>query len=152
MLARKSSETLVIIRDRNLRVGRSWLPPTMSRHLTLFAACAVTSLLSACSAPSSQREAKPAIEQLESTPRIEAVIYDFVTGSQRTTSISNPTELATVKGWIRSHAWPPIDLNTTGNVMPRGYFNVFDLPSDTPQVIHVSSNDWQTLLSVIQSR
>jgi hypothetical protein len=140
----------------------------MRRHLTLLSACAVASLLSACSAPSPRSEAKPTVEQLESARRIEAVIYDFDTGSQRTALISDSTVLASVRGWIRSHAWPPIDLNTTGNVMPRGYFNVFDRPSDTspafqiyvfaatsrsePQVIHVSSGDWQTLLSMIPSK
>ena len=140
----------------------------MNRYTDLLAVCGMALLLSACSTPLQRREAKPTIDRLESAGRIDVVVYDFDSRNERTVRIHDPKMLANVRAWIRSHAWPPIDLNTTGNVMPRGYFNVFDQASGTsptfqiyalavttrsePQVIHVSSNDWQMLLSLIPSR
>jgi hypothetical protein len=105
--------------------------------------------------------------QLQRAQLIEFSISDWgkSTGIFCTQSIFDPVVLGKVRSWIRQHAWPPIDPNTTGAVAPRGYFTVFEGTSTAssafriyvygstartePKNIHVSNEDWQTLLKLI---
>ena len=85
--------------------------------------------------------------------------------SSNQTSINDPNKLKLVKAWIFDYAFPPIDLNKVGSVIPRGVMTVFetvdissrsyDIPlySSTsranPNDIHITDEAWNELIRII---
>ena len=132
-------------------------PSQMAPFAALFASIM---LLAGCA---SRVEAAPLLEKLQQAPLIRCFVYERPGGQRREIVITDPAQLEGVRAWIQKYAWPPIDTHTTGNVIPRGYFHVFDQADATvpafavgvfgvttrarPQITNVSDEDWQKLLS-----
>ena len=139
----------------------------MSRlgQYALGAAGTIALLVCSCSTPISKDQLNSKAMQLQRSQLIEAAIFDLGTSNFRTVFVSDSAVLVRVRSWIREYAWPPIDPNTTGAVAPRGYFTIFEGASETssafriyvygstsrakPQIVHVSKEDWQTLLALL---
>jgi len=144
------------------------IPMNQSKVSALLVMSAVALLVAGCAAPASRNDEEPSIERLQSAQVIEVAIMNLSNGTQHKVSIADPVTLSRVRVWVERHAWPPIDLLTTGNVAPRGIFTVYDRASEAtrsfevyvyaattrtkPQVVHVSDEDCQTLLSLIPPR
>ena len=140
------------------------------RQYVLGAAGTITLLACSCSTPTSKDKLNSKAMQLQRAQFIEFAISDWSksTGTFCTESIYDPVVLGRVRSWIRQHAWPPIDPNTTGAVAPRGYFTVFEGASTASdcfriyvfgstsraesQKVHVSKEDWQALLMLISDK
>jgi hypothetical protein len=107
----------------------------------------------------------PSMELLQRAPLIRATVVKWPDGTEREFTFTDPAQLARVRTWIRDYAWPPIDLNTTGNVMQRGHFSVFERPTDKkpaltihvfgvttraePHITHVTNENWQKFLALL---
>jgi len=107
------------------------------RHHALRAAGTIALLICSCSTPASKGELKSKAMQLQRTQFIEAAIFNGGTMNFTTVIVSDPAVLVRVRSWIKEHAWPPIDLNTTGAVGPRGYFTIFEGASQTSSAFRI---------------
>src|SRR5688572_24827716 len=142
------------------------------RHVWLLFACATLPLRSGAADPTDARkqrqtDSQPSLAGLQRARLIRCKLYESSRGTHREVSFTG-AQLERVKDWIQRYAWPPIDLNTIGNVMPRAVFSVFERadgkkPNFTIQIfgsttraqpsrIHVSNDDWKKFISLIPPR
>ena len=143
----------------------------MTSHWQHRILCVVV-ILVACSliAAASGDEPAPSLERLQRAPLIRCIILtrDYQGFQTREVTFTDAAQINRVRAWIQQFAWPPIDTRTTGSVMPRGQFDVFDRadaakpaftvyvygttfraqPGITP-IIHVTNENWQKFLSLI---
>jgi hypothetical protein len=138
----------------------------MKVHWQFYVLCVVLALLP-CGliAADASNEPAPSLERLQRAPLIRCVINEFRSGQRREVTFTDSAQLERVRAWIQQYAWPPIDRRTTGNVMPRGHFAVFDRADAAkpafivpvygvttrtePQITHVTNENWQKFLSLI---
>jgi hypothetical protein len=143
------------------------------RHIWLVFAFALLTFGSGAAEPrgaGNQRQSDPAalLERLQRARLIRCEVYEGPRKAPREVSFTDGAQLQRVKAWIQRYAWPPIDPNTVGSVMPRVVFSVFEgadgkEPGFTIQVycgasraqpspIHVSNDDWQKFISLMPTK
>lgn len=113
------------------------------------------------------------VEALENTKAItmddlkssQMIVIYYGEDCKKSITIKDSFKLNYTKNWIHDHAWPPIDSNSLGAVLPQGCFRVYgssDSKSEFFTVpvygsksrsesddVHVDSQSWGELLLVI---